>query len=97
MGSLDFMGGALMIHQMIYREVRVWANLHHKNILRFFGTTSGFGPLPAFITPWMEHGSLTNYLSHEFFKLSMRDRFMLVSFNANIYLSCPTQHRLHVA
>ncbi|OAX32372.1 kinase-like protein [Rhizopogon vinicolor AM-OR11-026] len=33
--------------QRIYREVRAWGTLHHKNILRIFGTTSGFGPLPA--------------------------------------------------
>ncbi|KAG2128885.1 kinase-like domain-containing protein [Suillus cothurnatus] len=31
--------------------------LHHKNVLCFFGTTSGFGPLPAFVTPWMEQTS----------------------------------------
>ncbi|OAX31801.1 kinase-like protein [Rhizopogon vinicolor AM-OR11-026] len=55
----------LIMHQMIYHAVHAWATLHHKNILRFFGTTSGFGSLPAFVTPWMEHGSLTNYLSHD--------------------------------
>jgi hypothetical protein len=69
----------LMMCQRIRREVRTWATLHHKNILRFFGTTSGFGPLPAFVTPWMEHGSLTNYLSLEFFNLSDIDKFILVS------------------
>ncbi|KAG1731190.1 kinase-like domain-containing protein [Suillus paluster] len=66
------------LRKRIYREVRAWATLHHKNILRFFGTTSGFGPLPAFVTPWMEHGSLTNYLSLEFFNLSSRDKFLLL-------------------
>jgi len=70
--------GIKALRNMIYREVRAWATLHHKNVLRLFGTTSGFGPLPAFVTPWMEHGSLTNYLSHETFKLSSRDRLILL-------------------
>ncbi|KAG2348282.1 kinase-like protein [Suillus weaverae] len=66
------------LRKRIYGEVRAWATLHHKNVLHFFGTTSGFGPLPAFITPWMERGSLTNYLSLEFFNLLDRDKFILL-------------------
>lgn len=66
------------LRKRIYCEVRVWTTLHHKNVLRFFGTTSGFGPLPAFVTPWMEHGSLTNYLSLEFSNLLMSDKFTLL-------------------
>ncbi|KAG2360368.1 kinase-like domain-containing protein [Suillus spraguei] len=34
------------LRKRIYGEVRAWAALHHKNVLHFFGTTSGFGPLP---------------------------------------------------
>lgn len=66
------------LRKRIYGEVRGWAVLHHKNVLRFFGTTSGFGPLPAFVTPWMERGSLTNYLSLEFSNLLDRDKFILL-------------------
>lgn len=66
------------LRKRIYGEVRMWATLHHKNVLHFLGTTSGFGPLPAFITPWMERGSLTNYLSLVFFNLLDRDKFILL-------------------
>ncbi|KAG1854800.1 kinase-like domain-containing protein [Suillus subalutaceus] len=66
------------LRKRIYGEVRVWEMLHHKNILRFFGTISGFGPLPAFVTPWMERGSLTNYLSLEFLNLLDRDKLILL-------------------
>lgn len=66
------------LRKRIYDEVPAWAALHHKNVLHFFGTTSGFGPLPAFVTPWMERGSLTNYLSLEFFNLLDRDKFILL-------------------
>ncbi|OJA19153.1 hypothetical protein AZE42_05393 [Rhizopogon vesiculosus] len=82
------------LRKMIYREVRAWATLHHKNILRFFGTTSGFGPLPAFVTPWMDHGSLTNYLSHEFFKLSNGDRFILVVHGKHVIHGNLTAHNV---
>lgn len=68
----------LIMFQRIYGKVRVWTMLHHKNVLRLFGTTSGFGSLPAFVTPWMERGSLTNYLSIEFSNLMDGDKFILV-------------------
>ncbi|OAX32962.1 kinase-like protein [Rhizopogon vinicolor AM-OR11-026] len=84
-----------VLRKMIYHEVRAWATLHHKNILRLFGTTSGFGPLPAFITPWMEHGSLTNYLSHEFFKLSNRDKFILLEQIATAIQYLHGKHVVH--
>ncbi|KAG1900071.1 kinase-like domain-containing protein [Suillus fuscotomentosus] len=67
-----------VLRKRIYGEVRVWTTLHHKNVLRLFGTTSGFGSLPAFVTPWMERGSLTNYLSIEFSNLMDGDKFILL-------------------
>lgn len=67
-----------VLRKRIYGEVRVWTTLHHKSVLRLFGTTSGFGSLPAFVTPWMERGSLTNYLSIEFFNLLNGDKFILL-------------------
>ncbi|KAG1749529.1 kinase-like domain-containing protein [Suillus lakei] len=92
------------MYQRIYCEVRVWTTLHHKNVLRFFGTTSGFGPLPAFVTPWMEHGSLTNYLSLEFSNLltsdKLRQLFSIVCARSCLFsqavLTIPTVHDKHV-
>ena len=36
--------------------------LNHTNVLPLFGTTSGFGPFPAMVCPWLENGTLTSYL-----------------------------------
>lgn len=36
--------------------------LKHENILQFHGIVEGFGLLPALVSPWMENGSLDQYL-----------------------------------
>ncbi|KAG1720886.1 kinase-like domain-containing protein [Suillus lakei] len=60
-----------MIQKMgkrIRRETHVWMRLKHDCILPFEGVTiaTEFGPLPALVSPWMEEGSLDNYLKHKF-------------------------------
>ncbi|KAF8550643.1 kinase-like protein [Imleria badia] len=50
------------ISQRLRREVKVWMKLNHPNVLSLFGTTSGFGPFPAMVCPWLENGTLTSYL-----------------------------------
>ncbi|KAG2065014.1 kinase-like protein [Suillus decipiens] len=49
----------------IRREAYVWIQLSHDNILPLEGITEGFGPLPAFVAPWMENGTLNDYLRRE--------------------------------
>ncbi|KAG1906274.1 kinase-like domain-containing protein, partial [Suillus fuscotomentosus] len=51
--------------QRISHEAYVWIQLSHESILPFEGVTEGFGPLPALVTPWMENGSLNDYLRRE--------------------------------
>lgn len=46
----------------IRREAYVWANLKDDHVLSLHGITNGFGELPAFVSSWMEKGSLDNYL-----------------------------------
>ncbi|KAG1818289.1 kinase-like domain-containing protein [Suillus variegatus] len=53
------------IGKSIRREAYVWMQLLHDNVLPLEGVTEGFGPLPAFVTPWMENGSLENCLRRE--------------------------------
>ncbi|KAG1765984.1 kinase-like domain-containing protein, partial [Suillus placidus] len=58
----------------IRRKVYGWIQLSHDNILPLEGVTEGFGPLPALVTPWMENGSLNDYLKREV-NLSLEKKF----------------------
>jgi serine/threonine protein kinase len=68
------------LHQMIRREANVWIQLSHDHILPFEGITMSddFGPLPALVSQWMEHGSLNEYLKQEFPQLSDGRKIELV-------------------
>jgi hypothetical protein len=65
---------------MIRREANVWIQLSHDHILPFEGITMSddFGPLPALVSQWMEHGSLNEYLKREFPQLSDGRKIELV-------------------
>ncbi|KAG1730479.1 kinase-like domain-containing protein [Suillus lakei] len=54
----------------IRREAYVWIKLSHNRILSLKGVTEGFGQLPALVSPWMENGSLNDYLRRGFPQLS---------------------------
>lgn len=60
------------IGKRVRREAYVWIQLEHDHILPLEGVTVAeeFGPLPALVSPWMEEGSLDDYLKREFSRLS---------------------------
>lgn len=50
--------------QIILDQASIWIGLDHSSILRLEGVISdGFGLLPALVSPWMENGSLDDYLN----------------------------------
>lgn len=50
--------------QIILHQASIWIGLDHSSILRLEGVISdGFGLLPALVSPWMENGSLDDYLN----------------------------------
>ncbi|KAG2140928.1 kinase-like domain-containing protein [Suillus bovinus] len=61
----------------IRREAYVWIKLEHENILPLNGVVDGFGILPALVSPWMENGSLDNYLTKGFV-LSEADKLRML-------------------
>ncbi|KAF8842627.1 WD40 repeat-like protein [Paxillus ammoniavirescens] len=61
------------------REIGVWLNLKHINILPLFGTTMGFGQFPAMVCPWLEDGPLTSYLQRRDDSLTTVERLVLVA------------------
>ncbi|KAJ8589884.1 kinase-like protein [Rhizopogon salebrosus TDB-379] len=63
----------------IRREAYVWITLSHNHILPFLGITMiDFVLLPALVSPWMENGSLNNYLKREFPQLSDHQKLELI-------------------
>ncbi|KAF9219836.1 kinase-like protein [Gyrodon lividus] len=63
----------------LHREIRVWLDLEHANVLPLFGTTTGFGRFPAMVCPWLENGPLTSYLERRDDSLTTVERLVLLA------------------
>ncbi|KAF9230141.1 kinase-like protein, partial [Melanogaster broomeanus] len=61
------------------REIKVWLNLNHVNIVPLFGTTMDFGRFPAMVCPWLENGQLSSYLERQGNTLTTGERLTLLS------------------
>lgn len=68
---------ALRLKKRMDREVRVWKQLDHPNIVRLLGVytweTDGF---PCMVMPWYQHGNASTNLRER--KLSISDKFTLL-------------------
>jgi hypothetical protein len=62
----------------LFREIKLWLELEHENIVPLWGVADGFGSLPALVSPWLENGALTGYLQHKHEILSYNRKFALV-------------------
>ncbi|KAG1860937.1 kinase-like domain-containing protein [Suillus subluteus] len=58
------------------REVAVWIKLRHAHVLTLHGTVSGFAPLPALVSKWMDNGALSGYLERT--SLTMEQKLKLL-------------------
>ncbi|KAF9235487.1 kinase-like domain-containing protein [Melanogaster broomeanus] len=64
-------------NKRLRRELKVWEQLDHENILPLWGVVSGFGPMLAMVSPWAENGTLTSYL-HRHQRLPTRKSIQFV-------------------
>ncbi|KAI9571670.1 kinase-like protein, partial [Boletus coccyginus] len=64
--------------QAVEQELNVWVGLKHRNVLPLYGITGGFGPLPAFVCPWADNGTLSDYLEKFETQLDLKDRMTLL-------------------
>jgi serine/threonine protein kinase len=65
--------------QALRLELGTWKRLHHANILPLLGTTRGFAPYISMVSPWLENGSLMDYLlEHQ--DMTLAERLRIVSF-----------------
>ncbi|KAJ8583885.1 kinase-like protein, partial [Rhizopogon salebrosus TDB-379] len=62
----------------VRRELKVWSRLKHDCILPLWGVANDFGPYPAMICPWVDNGTLTNFLECRQDMLSSQDKFSLL-------------------
>ncbi|KAG8214125.1 kinase-like domain-containing protein [Butyriboletus roseoflavus] len=63
----------------IEQERNVWFGLDHPNVLPLYGTTMGFGPFAAFVCPWADNGTLSEYLEKFETELDLNRRMTLLS------------------
>ncbi|KAF9244247.1 kinase-like domain-containing protein [Melanogaster broomeanus] len=67
-----------LIMKRLRREIAVWVDLHHTNVLPLFGITMGFGRFPAMVCPWLANGPLTSFLEHRHEGLTVGERLTLL-------------------
>ncbi|KAJ3531793.1 hypothetical protein NMY22_g8005 [Coprinellus aureogranulatus] len=48
--------------KLFIREVEIWKTLHHPHILELYGASSATDPPWFFVSPYMKHGNLVEYL-----------------------------------
>ncbi|KAG2065505.1 kinase-like protein [Suillus decipiens] len=60
--------------QKLMREISCWAQLLHTNVLPLYGIVYDFGHFPSLVTPWVDEGSLNEYIANHHLSLwSMLD------------------------
>ena len=70
---------------MIAKEIRVWSNLHHQNVLMFLGYALEGGDYPLLVSEWMENGTVQTYVQRN--KLSIKELLPIVSISATFFKS----------
>ncbi|KAG1753106.1 kinase-like domain-containing protein [Suillus occidentalis] len=53
-------------------RISIWAQLLHKNVLPLYGIAHDFGYFPSLVTPWVNEGSLNDYIANH--HLSLRSK-----------------------
>ncbi|KAL0570232.1 hypothetical protein V5O48_011740 [Marasmius crinis-equi] len=66
------------LRKRLERELKVWKNLDHRNLVGLYGTVSDFGPYESMVCPWLENGTVTRYMERCGDILSMTDRLQLL-------------------
>ncbi|KAG1886220.1 kinase-like protein [Suillus subluteus] len=63
----------------IRRELKVWGRLKHNSILPLWGVATDFGPYLAMVCPWVDNGTLTEFLERQEDTLTFEDKFALLT------------------
>ncbi|KIJ61124.1 hypothetical protein HYDPIDRAFT_31631 [Hydnomerulius pinastri MD-312] len=60
------------------REIKVWHNLHHPNVVPLLGIARGFGSIISAVSPWIHRGRLDTFLAEMDGELLDFGRFSLL-------------------
>ncbi|KAG2055045.1 kinase-like protein [Suillus hirtellus] len=55
--------------QKLMDKISSWAQLLHRNVLPLYGIAHGFGHFPSLVTPWVNEGSLNDYIANHHLSL----------------------------
>ncbi|KIJ58113.1 hypothetical protein HYDPIDRAFT_119974 [Hydnomerulius pinastri MD-312] len=66
------------ISRNLRREIKVWHNLHHPNVVPLLGIARGFGSIISAVSPWIHRGRLDTFLANMDGKLTDFGRFSLL-------------------
>lgn len=64
--------------ERLNRELNIWKRLSHPRILELCGTVSNFGPYTSMVCPWMENGSVSQYMEKAGDLLCIAERLRLI-------------------
>jgi serine/threonine protein kinase len=62
------------------RKIKIWGRLQNEHILPLLGLCHGYGTLPGLVSPWVDNGSLTDFLYGPHTTLTRYECFRLVSY-----------------
>jgi serine/threonine protein kinase len=62
----------------LLRDLQLWQELEHKNVVPVYGVVQDFGPIIAMVMPDVGDINLTRYLNQIGDELTLSTRFMLV-------------------
>ncbi|KAG0700973.1 kinase-like domain-containing protein [Suillus ampliporus] len=65
----------MRMRKRLMGKISSWAQLLHENVLPLYGVAHGFGHFPSLVTPWMNKGSLNDYIATN--NLSLRSKLDL--------------------
>ncbi|KAG2153881.1 kinase-like domain-containing protein, partial [Suillus clintonianus] len=77
-------------------EAAIWAHFVHDNIVPLYGTTEGFGPTTALVSPWFPDGTLHRLIAEQGATLTIRSKLKLFIFFAFNYAHSKIQSNVLV-
>lgn len=43
--------------------METWAQVKHRHVVSLLGFCTDLGPVPCFVSPWIENGTATNFIA----------------------------------